>query len=72
MVIVIVIENIHAYVIGNCNLNFVIVIGKSITSLNMSHCILLAVIMLSYHGKCALRNDHMTLRDNANQIPTCE
>ena len=37
---VIVIEDIHAYVIGNCNLNFVIVIGKSITSLN-SVCLLL-------------------------------
>ena len=44
MVIVIVIENIHAYVIGNCNLNFVIVIGKSITSLNS---VLFAVIMFS-------------------------
>ena len=35
MVIVIAIENIHAYVIGNCNLNFVTVIGKSITSLHV-------------------------------------
>ena len=64
MVIVIVIENIHAYVIGNCNLNFVIVIGKSITSLNS---VLFAVIMFS-----ALRNDHMTLRHKAKHIPTCE
>ena len=64
MVIVIVIENIHAYVIGNCNLNFVIVIGKSITSLNS---VLFAVIMFS-----PLRNDHMTLRHKAKHIPTCE
>ena len=35
MVIVIIIENIYASVIGNCNENFVIVIGKSITSLNI-------------------------------------
>ena len=35
MVIVIIIENIYAFVIGNCNYNFVIVIGKSITSLNI-------------------------------------
>ena len=47
MVIVIVIENIHAYVIGNCNLNFVIVIGKSITSLNIVSLYLFAVFMFS-------------------------
>ena len=54
----------HNYVIGNCNLNFVIVIGKSITSLNS---VLFAIIMFS-----ALRNDHMTLRHKAKHIPTCE
>ena len=40
-------ENIHAYVIGNCNLNFVIVIGKSITSLNIVSLYLLAVFIFS-------------------------
>ena len=71
MVIVIVIENIHAYVIGNCNLNFVIVIGKSITSLN----IVSLYFVCCYHvqlGKRALRNDCMTLRHKARHIPTCE
>lgn len=36
MVMVIVIENIQVEVIGNCNWNFVIVIGKSITSVHVN------------------------------------
>ena len=71
MVIVIVIENIYASVIGNCNLNFVIVIGKSITSLNIVSLYFVSCYYVQL-GKRALRNDHMTFRHNANHIPTCE
>ena len=71
MVIVIIIENIYASVIGNCNENFVIVIGKSITSLN----IVSLYFVSCYHvqlGKDALRNDCMILWHKAKHIPTCE
>ena len=34
MIIVIVIENIYAYAIGNCSLDFVVVLGKPLNSIN--------------------------------------
>ena len=34
IVIVIVIENIYAYAIGNCSLDFVVVLGKPLNSIN--------------------------------------